>query len=494
MVNWSNIWDIFTFDKNSPLLFTSGKFLFLFILFYSILLFFKNRRSARIVYLTLFSIFFYYKTSGLYLLILLFMSVSDYIIANRIQSQSDRNIKKSLLVLSIVVDAGILCHFKYTNFIEQIISDLVNKPFEVENLFVPVGISFFVFQSISYVYDIYKGVGVKAERYIDYLFFLSYFPHILAGPIVRAKDFIPQMKKEELSITKEEYNTAFLLIIIGLFKKAIISDYISLNLVDRIMDDPIMFTGFENLIGVYGYTLQIYFDFSGYSDLAIGISLLIGYRLPINFERPYLSATPTEFWRRWHITLSLWLRDYLYIPLGGNRKGKARQYFNLMTTMLIGGLWHGAAVRFIVWGAWHGMGLCIHKLMAQINPSIKMFRNEMSKVKGTIATIVTFHFVCLGWILFRVDSFEKAWNVIRIIFTSFNWNLIPEIISAYHIQISLLLLGYILVFLPGKYHSLIFGWIKESSMPVKIAILVLVLWVILQVKSSEIQPFIYFQF
>src|SRR5205814_1229922 len=204
-----------------------------------------------------------------------------------------------------------------------------------------------------------------SKNILDFAFYIMFFPHIVAGPIVRAVNFLPQIHKE-LYISKEDFGQAIFLIVTGLFKKAVISDYISVNFVDRVFENPILYSGWENLMAVYGYAMQIYCDFSGYSDMAIGIALLLGYRLGINFNQPYQSASITEFWRRWHISLSSWLRDYLYIPLGGNRKGKLRTYVNLLVTMLLGGLWHGASWNFIFWGFLHGAALAIEKFLKEI--------------------------------------------------------------------------------------------------------------------------------
>ena len=252
------------------------------------------------------------------------------------------------------------------------------KPFTPFDIILPVGISFFTFQSLSYTLDLYRNRIRPVERLVDYVFYVSFFPQLVAGPIVRARDFLPQIFRADF-VSRAMIGEGLFLIISGLFKKAVISDYISINYVDRIFDNPLLYSGIENLLGVYGYALQIYCDFSGYSDMAIGIALLLGFRFNINFDSPYKSATITEFWRRWHISLSSWLRDYLYISLGGNRKGKLRTYVNLMLTMLLGGLWHGAALQFVLWGALHGVSLAIHKAMMAWFPSFRSTGAEMGR-------------------------------------------------------------------------------------------------------------------
>ena len=332
------------------------------------------------IYVTLFSLYFYYKSSGVWFGLLVFTATSDFLIAQVMSRTEGVNRKKWLVVLSLCINLGMLGYFKYFNFLRELGASLLQEigvwfhyapwqSLEVEhlNIFLPVGISFFTFQSISYVIDVYRGKIKPLGRWIDYLFYVSFFPQLVAGPIVRARDFIPQIYREPM-VSRAEFGEGLFLILCGLIKKCVISDYISMNFVDRVFDAPTLYTGVENLIGVYGYTLQIYCDFSGYSDMAIGIALLLGFRFNINFDSPYQSATITEFWRRWHISLSSWLKDYLYISLGGNRKGRIRTYINLFLTMLLGGLWHGASVRFILWGALHGVSLAIHKALMAAFP------------------------------------------------------------------------------------------------------------------------------
>ena len=335
---WDKVLALLTYDASSPLIFSSGLFLFLFAGFLLVYSAFRRAPMARIVYVIAFSLYFYYKSSGIYFLLLVFAAASDFLIARGIFRTRSKSLKRWLMVLSVAVNLGMLGYFKYTNFFIDISNQLFGQGFlQFRNIFLPVGISFFVFQSMSYTIDIYRGQLKPLSNWLDYLFYLSFFPQLVAGPIVRARDFIPQIRQNPIVVTREMFGTGVFLILTGLFKKAIISDYISLNFVDRIFDEPLLYSGFECLMGIYGYALQIYCDFSGYSDMAIGIALLLGFRFPKNFDAPYKSATITEFWRRWHISLSSWLRDYLYISLGGNRKGRIRTYGNLLLTMLLGG-------------------------------------------------------------------------------------------------------------------------------------------------------------
>ena len=341
---------LLAYDATSPLIFSSGLFLFLFAGFLLVYNSLRNATTARIIYVVLFSLYFYYKSSGIYFLLLIFAATSDFLIARALFRTERMSFRRLWVALSVAVNLGMLAYFKYTNFLIDISNDLFGAGFlQFRDIFLPVGISFFVFQSMSYTIDIYRWQLRPLTSWLDYLFYLSFFPQLVAGPIVRARDFIPQIRRKPI-VTRAMFGMGVFLILTGLFKKAVISDYISLNFVDRIFEEPLLYTGFECLMGIYGYALQIYCDFSGYSDMAIGIALLLGFRFPKNFDAPYKSATITEFWRRWHISLSSWLRDYVYISLGGNRKGRFHTYVNLMLTMLLGGLWHGAAFRFILWG------------------------------------------------------------------------------------------------------------------------------------------------
>jgi D-alanyl-lipoteichoic acid acyltransferase DltB (MBOAT superfamily) len=398
-----------------------------------------------------------------------------------------KSLRIFLLVSSLVLNLGVLAYFKYTNFIFAGFYELINKPFDPFAIFLPVGISFFTFQSLSYTIDVYRRNIMPLKSISEFAFFTTFFPQMVAGPIVRAADFIPQIFKTPF-LNKQDFGKAIFLISTGLFKKAVISDYISLNFVDRIFDAPALYTGFENLMGVYGYALQIYCDFSGYSDMAIGIALLLGYKLNINFDSPYQSASITEFWRRWHISLSTWLRDYLYISLGGNRKGKFRTYINLLITMLLGGLWHGAALRFIVWGALHGAMLAIEKFVKSF---VAIPQNKLTKIIGIL---LTFHFVCFTWLFFRAADMQTVGAMLTQIFTAFH----PEIISDYilgHPLVSLFMLtGFVLHFTSRKTEQKVENLVIRSPFILKLVYLSLIIFLVIQIKSSEIQPFIYFQF
>ena len=486
--------ELLRYDASAPLIFNSGLFLFLFVGFAAGYVLLRRATTLRILYVILFSIYFYYKSSGIYFFLLIFAAVSDYWIAHGIAASRSRKAKRWLVALSAAVNLGMLGYFKYTNFLIEIANGIFGAGFlDFQNIFLPVGISFFVFQSMSYTIDVYRGVIRPLDHWIDYMFYLSFFPQLVAGPIVRARDFIPQIR-QPLRVTRRMFGLGVGLVIIGLVKKAVISDYISLNFVDRIFDDPALYSGFECLMGIYGYALQIYCDFSGYSDMAIGIALLLGFRFPKNFDAPYKSATITEFWRRWHISLSSWLRDYLYISLGGNRKGRVRTYVNLLLTMLLGGLWHGAAVRFILWGALHGAALALHKMWMAVVPWAKAKGEDMNIVMRIAGVLITFNLVCFGWLLFRAEDMQTVHVMLYQIFNNFNPALIPQVIEGYKAVFGLIVLGYAMHFLPEKIDIDIQNRVVNASFWWQVALMAATIWCVMQIKSSDIQPFIYFQF
>lgn len=493
----NNLLELLKYNPEEPLLFTSGLFLFLFLGFTFFYGFMRKTVTPRIIYVTLFSLYFYYKTSGLFFLLLIFTATSDFLIGYFLARSDRKSIRKWLVTLSMVINLGMLGYFKYTNFLIEIVNNFLEAPLAFKNIFLPIGISFFTFQSMSYIIDIYRGKLQPLGRWIDYLFYVSFFPQLVAGPIVRARDFIPQIHQKPIVVTRAQFGEGFWLIFCGLFKKVIISDFISLNFVDRVFDNPMLYTGLENLMGVWGYALQIYCDFSGYSDMAIGIALLLGFRFRPNFDSPYKSATITEFWRRWHISLSSWLKDYLYISLGGNRKGQFRTYVNLMITMLLGGLWHGHGIsmfRYLLWGAIHGLGLAVHKGVMAGFSSFKKIGAEMPRWRRAVGIFLTFHLVCASWIFFRAPSMEVAGQVFSQIFTSFHPEILFDFIVGYKWVVLLMAVGYLLHFTSRKTEQKALEIVQRLPIPVYALMMTLLIWVVMQVQSGDVQPFIYFQF
>ncbi|MBU8892799.1 MAG: MBOAT family protein [Bacteroidales bacterium] len=506
--------DILLYSEAKPLLFTRfffwGFYAFI-LIFYSIL---YKKNHLRHAWLFFMSLFFYYKSGGYFFTLLIFSTIADFTLGQLIYS-AKTNLKKKLFVAcSVLINLGLLGYFKYTYFFTDIINstfhtnfevinhlanwtnNLTGSSFDISRIILPVGISFYTFQTISYTVDVYRKKLKPVKNIIDFGFYVSFFPQLVAGPIVRAAEFIPQLY-QKFKLSRQEFGHATFLILNGLVKKMLISDYISINFVDRIFDSPGSFTGFENLMAVYGYSIQIYCDFSGYTDIAIGVALLLGFRLPVNFNSPYKAINITDFWRRWHISLSSWLRDYLYIPLGGNKKGKSRMYVNIMITMLLGGLWHGANLRFIIWGGIHGLGLVIHKLWVKLNLSLsKYYTSKSSKnvFLRFISVFTTFHLVTFAWIFFRAESLEIATGMIRQIFTNFQPGLVPIMISSYYKTLLLIFVGLGIHWLPSSFKENYRGWYIKSHIAIKVLLVVFVIFILYQIKSSEIQPFIYFQF
>ena len=501
-IDWGRLPEILTFDRDSPMIFSSGLFLFCALLFLPIYILLRNRTAMRILFVASFSLFFYYESSGMYVLILLFSATMDYFIGRAMGGSENPRVRRGLMALSVLVNLGLLSYFKYFYFLLDLtqmalaafgLSAPLDVPLEARDYFIPAGISFYTFQTLSYTVDIYRGEIRPLRKWIDYLFYLSFFPQLVAGPIVRAKDFIPQIHRRP-QLLKAEYGEALALIISGLIKKAIIGDFIGANLVDQVFAEPSRFTGIENLFATYGYAMQIYCDFSGYSDMAIGIALLLGFRFNINFDSPYQSGSITEFWRRWHISLSSWLRDYLYIPLGGNRKGRIRTYINLFLTMLLGGLWHGAALRFVLWGAIHGVALALHKLYLSTITRLGWRREKPLWIQRFLGQIITFHLVCFAWIFFRADSMETATTVISQIAGHFSPEVFLQFVEGYRGVLTIMAIGYLLHFTSHRQEQWFRSWITNRNFIIQAAVFILVIFAMLQIRSADAQPFIYFNF
>lgn len=479
---------IFEYSLTKPWFFTNFSFLLTlggFLILYSL---FFNQPLLRKIYLIFFSLFFYYKSSGPFLLIFILLIFGDYNFAQAIERVQKKWIRKFLLILSILLSLSFLIYFKYSAFFLNNVNQIFNSHFSIPSLFLPIGISFYTFQSISYIVDVYHGKIKSSKSFLDYTFYMTFFPHLVAGPIVRAKDFIPQIN-QPLVLDRAIMKTALFRILLGLSKKLLIADFLA-KYVDMIHSDPAVYSGTENLLSMYSYACQIYFDFSGYSDIAIGIALLLGYELKENFSNPYKSQNITEFWRKWHISLSSWLRDYIYIPLGGSRNGILKTYLFLMITMTIGGIWHGASWNFIIWGILHGMALVVHKIVfhkkTEAIPVKKGFK--------FLYTLITFHFVSLLWILFRSQTFSDTYKSIQQILFDFR---LKDSIGFYMARpeiVWMLLFAFLIIFMP----SLIKNNLQKMFIRLPLVIIflgfIIFLQFVTQIKSSEIAPFIYFQF
>ena len=394
------------YDAQSPLTLTTGFFLLSFLIFGIGYVVVRNRAHLRTWYVVLFSLYFYYKLSGVYLLLLLFVAVSDFSIGSWVaRRKAKQKSTGGAVALSVVINLAILVYFKATNFFVDVVNNLYGSgTLDFESVVVPAGVSFFVFQSIAYVVDIARGEITPLRRFSDYLFMLSFFPKMFLGPLVKAKEFIPQIEAERVVVKREDMGRAVSLIAGGIVKYAIIAKSIGVLFVAPAFAGEMGDSGVVALMAIYGFTLQIYCDFSGYSDIAQGVALMMGFRLPDNFNAPYHSATITEFWRRWHISLSTWLKEYLYISLGGNRKGAFRTYFNLIITMFLGGLWHGVGLTFMAWGMLHGVALALHKVWLKVVPGAKALGRDMKPLWRVLATLFTFHLVAFGWLLFTAKD------------------------------------------------------------------------------------------
>jgi len=493
-IDLSRIWQQLIYNPKEPLLFSSGLFIFLFTGFMYVYFIVHKHHRAKTIFVILFSLYFYYKSSGIYFLLLILSAIVDFSLANAIFRAESTKKKKAILIISLALNLGMLAYFKYTNFFYSVICDITAQSFSPLSIFLPVGVSFFTFQSLSYTIDIYRGTLKPVKSFLDYAFFVTFFPQLVAGPIVRAADFIPQIFRP-LMVTDAMIGRGIFLIASGVIKKVVIADFISTNFVDRIFDNPTLYTGLENLFGVYGYALQIYCDFSGYSDMAIGIALLMGFHFKINFDSPYQSKNIAEFWRRWHISLSTWLKDYLYISLGGNRKGRIRTYINLFITMLLGGLWHGAGFRFVLWGAMHGIALAIHKLYREVFPAKTEDRSPVRQFFITVlSAFITFHFVSFCWIFFRAENMETAMGMIRQIVFHFSPQIFFEFITGYKSVLLMMVIGYTLHFIPKSVELKTEKIVTNLPLLLKVSFMILVILLVVQFKSAEIQPFIYFQF
>lgn len=499
------------------------------------------------------SLFFYFKTSGVFVLLLLFTICSDYFWGKRIHKSSSELNRKLFLTVSVILNLTLLCYFKYAYFFHQSFNEITGSAapfynhfaqfsntffstsFSVDKLLLPVGVSFFTFQSLSYTIDMYRNKIEPVKTIYDYGFFVCFFPHLVAGPIVKAHDFINQIY-EPYKLKKSEFGMALFWIINGFCKK-IVADFIALNLVDRIFDNPGLYSGTESILGIFAYSLQIYMDFSGYTDMAIGLALILGFRLKKNFNSPYKATSTSEFWKRWHISLSSWLQEYLYIPLGGNRNGTIGSYIsisiivlflvllsgklnlilvcifiavlllllsyffasvrqkintniNLMVTMLLGGLWHGSSWLFIIWGGLNGIGLIIHKGWAKISP----FKGNESNLTKFFLMLLTLTFISFTRIFFRSTDLLTVNTIFDRIQNHLEFDFLFQIISAYKFVLAIIAVGYGIHWIPEKTKANYRNWFSGQSYLVMGILTCLAVFTMYQLMSGEMQPFIYFQF
>ena len=620
MENFANIaldflTHLFSFDKAQPLLFTQFYFWAFFALVFAVFCLVKNRCLLRNIFLFFVSLFFYYKTSGLFVLILIFITLYNYLAARWMHTRKKTGTRNTILAISVIVNLSILFYFKYAYFLTDVVNNLTGMEFRVFDVFswvgneitrsnrfsvdtilLPVGISFYTFQAISYIMDVYRRRIKPVRNIFDFGFYVSFFPQLVAGPIVRANEFIPQLHKKYY-LSRKQFGIAVFWIMNGLVKKIVLSDYIAVNFIDRVFDQPLLYTGFENLMALFGYSLQVYADFSGYTDIAIGVAMLMGFYLPKNFNSPYKAKSPGEFWKRWHMSLSRWLQDYLYIPLGGNRNGTFGSFciivmitaiavflsgswwvglavgvvtvilvllavfrpnsrktitteINRMNTMLLGGLWHGASWNFMIWGGLNGIGmlfyrfwkdwsvygrtlfimavtfglriLCVYVpqpvfnvlfawcLVVLAGNMIRMLYNLFGGKKAwqwlqdAWAIFQTFTFITFTRLFFRSGSNldpavanETAWNTAKNMVNQMgsHWNVskIPEIAWHYRNVFILIVIGMVIHWLPEKFKRRYRLWFAKMPIPVMILVCVIIVFVIYQFITADLQAFIYFQ-
>jgi D-alanyl-lipoteichoic acid acyltransferase DltB (MBOAT superfamily) len=483
---------LFVHDAREPLLFHSGAFFLFFTAFVALYPLVRGRETGRgntgrLLYVLGFSLFYYYKCNGVFMVALLATTVADFLLAQRLARSTSQRQRKALVAASALMGIGILGYFKYANFFLGNVASLRGASFAPLDIFLPIGISFYTFQSISYVVDVYRGDVEPCDSLLEYGFYLSFFPQIVAGPIVRASVLLPQIRRPA-PVTPAAMGEGMFRIVQGLAKKALIADYVGMYS-DLVFNAPGTYGGVEVLLAVYGYALQIYFDFSGYSDMAIGMALLLGFRLPENFHAPYRATSITEFWRRWHISLSTWLRDYLYIPLGGNRLGPVRQYVNLFVTMLLGGLWHGASWTFVVWGGLHGAGLALHKLVSSRWPT-----TDASMLRRAVGWLLTLHFVMALWVFFRAASFGDAWMVFERLTVDWQWARTLEVFRVRRVLLLTMAAGFFVCLAPTGWRPRLEKKFVHAPLLAKAVVFLLVSQAVVQVQSSDVRPFIYFQF
>ena len=459
-----------------------------FIVFLALFIIIRNAsRNAMLGYVVAFSLFFAYKANGVLMALLPITVLLSYYMTRRMKEEEEHADRKRWLWMTVAVELLPLLYYKYTNFFLEIIRDLTSTNFSPLSIVLPIGISFYTFQAISYTADVYKRRFTNDVTLLEYTFYLTFFPLLMAGPITRAETLIPQIKDRH-HISDTQVYTGLWLIMVGLAKKALIADYIA-QYNNWIFESPDSYSGFENLMGAVGYTLQIYCDFSGYSDISIGLAALIGINLKDNFRYPYQSLNLQEFWHRWHISLSTWFRDYVYIPLGGNRKGKVRTYVNNFVTMLVAGLWHGASWMFVIWGALHGAGLVVHKFCKQWLDTIP--NNLPVRVVSWTATYI---YVMLAWIFFRSPDLHTATTILSKIFTDFSWAYLAPFVSTRATWTFFVVLGMVLHGIRERHVERLKKAYINSPITLKIILLFVILQLVVNYRLNDIQAFIYTQF
>jgi len=466
-----------------------------------------KQRKFQHLFLLLASYFFFYYSSNYLIILLIVSTLLDFYIAKIIWNTSNITKKKIFLIISLAGNLGLLGFFKYSDFAilqfnflgEQF--NLINEIPSLD-LALPIGISFYTFQTISYTVDVYRGKIQPSKSLKEFALFVSFFPQLVAGPIVRASVFLPQLREKmengkgrlkQIIIQNSNLKFGVTLMIFGFLKKMFFADNIA-PLVNDIFANPIGAESFTIILGTIAFGIQIYGDFSGYSDIAIGAALILGFKLPMNFNKPYFATSPADFWRRWHISLSSWLRDYLYIPLGGSKKSHVRTYTNLAVVMFLGGLWHGASWNFVIWGLLHGGYLAIHRLIINKFPILNEIQFFKTKTGKIISILITQYFVFLAWIPFRVENTnDMLYSMYKFIVFDFQTNEILQIILTHKLPISLMSLFIILHFIVYMKPK-IYDKISNSSLKKWTIFLIISISIIIFFYDGNPKDFIYFRF
>ena len=549
------IYDIFEFSKKYPLDFTQMSFWIFFVIVYAGFALTYKRLFIRNLFLFLVSCFFYYKTSGLFVMLLLFSTVTDFYFGRQIDKSQDEGRRKLFVTLSVCLNLFVLSYFKYAYFFTDAYNTIFHTDhkvfnylaywgngfhskgyFSVDEIVLPVGISFYTFQTISYTVDIYRRKLKSLDSILDFGLYVTFFPQLVAGPIVRAEEFVPQLLRPT-QITKEDFNRATYFIFKGLIKKMLFANFIAVEFLDRVFEMPTMYSGFTNLMALVGYSLQVYGDFAGYTDIAIGLALLMGFELPRNFNSPYKAINTGDFWKRWHISLSTWLKDYLYIPLGGNRTGSwasvtialvlvsvaligvGNPYFsliigvlllggtllamkserfqhyittniNLMLTMVLGGLWHGASWKYILWGGINGLGIVFYKLWRKVSP----YEHSTHWLAHFWKVFSTFIFIVFVRLYFRGEDMERIGQFYDQLWNNMDLSSSGQVLWYFRDAFAVIVLGYTVHWLPQSLKDKIEEAYYQSPIWVKALIMAVVAVICYQTFSNDAPAFIYFQF
>lgn len=545
------LYDIFSFVATDRMVFNRLDFWLFFLGFLMVFSLLQKHQLVRSIFITIVSLFLYYKTSGLFVLLLGLSIVFNFGLGKWIHTVASTKKQKWIIACSVIFNIFFLAYFKYAYFFTESYNELFHTKYAIVNWFaqtgngffgegffetkilLPAGVSFFTFQSISYVVDIYRKEIKPVRNLFDYAFYVTYFPHVIMGPIVRARDFIPQIY-QPFSLTKNEFSSAVVLVVKGLIKKIVLADYIAVHFIDKVVDAPEAYPGFVSILAMWGYSLQIYGDFSGYTDIAIGISRMMGFELLPNFNSPYKANSVADFWRRWHKSLGSWLKDYLYIPLGGNKSGGIGTYIattfififlffilqwyaliyiylgltllliipffrkflhrdlNLLITMVVGGLWHGASENFVIWGAMNGAALIFYNYWKKISP----YENKTWWIVHFWKLFITFNFITFTRIWFRLDGENEPMQLLNHVWNHFDfkWETFVTVLTTFQAVFWIMLAGFIVHWLPEKiknYWEQAFAKLPIVVQAISVAV---ILFLVYQAVSDTFKPFVYFQF